>query len=73
MTSTGALNPEALFEKPEARTGVVTRSANDPHHLPIPRTKLEIRKNFFTVRIIDKWNALPNEMKCALNNYRYQG
>ena len=78
IKGTGSLNPEDLFRKPETRTGVATRSADDPHFLKIPKTKLEIRKNSFTVRIIDKWNALPHEMKSlekihqfkrALNNY----
>ena len=78
MNSTGSLNPDDLFRKPESRTRVATQSANDPYFLQIPRTKLEIRKNSFTVRIIDKWNALPHEMKSlkkihqfkqALNNY----
>ena len=78
IKGTGSLNPEDLFRKPETRTGVATRSADDPHFLQIPKTKLEIRKNSFTVRIIDKWNALPHEMKSlekihqfkrALNNY----
>ena len=63
MTGTGELNPENLFKKPKIRTGAVTRSADDPHHLPTPRTRLEIRKNFFTVRIVEKWNALPIEIK----------
>ena len=67
-----------LFKKPKTRTGAVTRSADDPHHLPTPRTRLEIRKNFFTVRIVEKWNALPIEIKSlgkiqhfkrALNDY----
>ena len=44
ITGTGKLNPEAIFKKPEVRTGVITRSAGDPHHIPIPRTRLE---NFF--------------------------
>ena len=78
MNGTGSLNPDDLFRKPEIRTGVATRTADDPHYLQIPRTELEIRKNSFTVRIIEKWNALPHEMKslekihqfkCAFNNY----
>ena len=78
MTGTGELNPENLFKKPKTRTGAVTRSADDPHHLPTPRKRLEIRKNFFTVRIVEKWNALPIEIKSlgkiqhfkrALNDY----
>ena len=78
IKGTGSLNPDDLFRKPETRTGVATQSADDPHFLQIPKTKLEIRKNSFTVRIIDKWNALPHEMKSlekihqfkrALNNY----
>ena len=78
MNGTGSQNLEDLFRKPETRSGVATRSADDPHYLQIPRTKLKIRKNSFTVRIIDKWNALPLEMKSlakihqfkrALNNF----
>ena len=68
INQTGELNPTTLFKKAEVRLGVTTRStAGDPHKLVMPRSKLEVRKNFFTVRIIDKWNNLPVELKAAKN------
>ena len=39
----------------------------DPHKLIVPRTRLDTRTNFFTVRVVDKWNNLPVELKSAKN------
>ena len=37
-----------------------------------PRANLEIRRNFFSLRVIDPWNNLPEEIKCAdtLNRFK---
>ena len=59
------LDPAPMFRKPEARLGASTRSTGDPHKLIVPRTRLDTRTNFFTVRMVEKWNNLPVELKSA--------
>jgi hypothetical protein len=42
----------------------------------IPAARLDLRKNFFSVRVCEKWNNLPSDIKCSVNvksfkrNYR---
>ena len=72
MNKYGVLDPDKLFTKVEAREGVATRAAGNPHRLRAPRAKLETRKHFFTVRVVDKWNALPTELKSAANLQRFK-
>jgi hypothetical protein len=33
----------------------------------IPAARLDIRKNFFSVRVCDKWNSLTSEIKNSVN------
>ena len=33
--------------------------------LYMPKSKKENRANFFTIRVVEKWNALPEEVKAA--------
>ena len=39
-----------------------------------PKAKSDIRKNFFSHRVVDKWNALPSNIKNAtdVNNFKNQ-
>ena len=45
----------------------VTRLAADPFNLVKKRANNELYKNFFSKRVIDSWNTLPSEIKCARN------
>ena len=40
-----------------------TRSQIDSLNIVKERSRLEIRKNFFTVRTADIWNAIPSDIK----------
>jgi hypothetical protein len=49
-------------------------------NVKIPAARLDLRKNFFSVRVCEKWNNLPSDIKCSGNvksfkrNYRrYMG
>lgn len=42
-----------------------TRAAADPLNVRQPFARLEVRKNFFTVRVPPLWNAVPTEIKNA--------
>jgi ribonuclease P/MRP protein subunit RPP40 len=48
-----------------AQTGRATRSADDPLNLRPKTTRLEIRRNFFSSRVIESWNQVPSTMKNA--------
>ena len=72
INKTGALDPASLFKHPEVRPGVSTRSGSNPDRLLIPNSKLEIRRNFFTVRVIEKSNALPQELKSVKNLQQFK-
>jgi ribonuclease P/MRP protein subunit RPP40 len=44
-------------------TGRVTRSAADPLNLRQQAARLEIRRHFFSNRVIEGWNEVPSEIK----------
>ena len=40
-----------------------TRAAADPLNVRLNHGRLDIRKNFFSVRVTEAWNRVPNEIK----------
>jgi hypothetical protein len=42
-----------------------TRMATGLLNLTKPLAKLEVRANFFSVRVVDTWNAIPDKIKMA--------
>ena len=42
-----------------------TRLASDVLNLAQPRARLETRQKFFSTRVVEHWNRLPNETKTA--------
>ena len=46
---------------------ITTRTTQDSLNLIKPQAKLDLRKNFFSHRVIDKWNSLAFELKRAKN------
>ena len=51
-------NVEVSFEMTgdRERTSLVTRNKSDPRNLVKPKVNLEVRRNFFTVRIVNSSN-----------------
>ena len=41
----------------------VTRSVADPLNIRVQHGRLEIRKNFFSVRVTEPWNSVPADLK----------
>ena len=49
-----------------------SRHTSKPWNISRSDAKLEVRKNFFTVRVIDKWNSLTHEVQNSkdLNTFK---
>jgi hypothetical protein len=77
MTGKSAVDPGVWFEEVN-RGGVVTRQVADTLNVKIPAARLNLRKNFFSVRVCEilEWNNLPSDIKSSVNvksfktNYR---
>ena len=50
----------------------VTRLNQDGLNLAKPIARLEIRKHFFSHRVIDLWNTLPHDVKHAKNTLQFK-
>ena len=57
------INPTSLFCNTRERAGAATRATADPSNLEVPRCRLDIRKNSFTVQAAENWNGLPPNVK----------
>jgi len=44
-----------------------TRRAADPLNLQLRPARLEVRRNFFSNRVVESWNSIPAELKRAKN------
>ncbi len=64
------LEPETWFEMAGGRRH--TRSAADPLNIVLRRGRLEIRRQFFAERVIEDWNAIPNEIRGAESTARFR-
>ncbi len=49
-----------------------TRNRSDPMNLVKQRSNLEIKKHFFSDRVVDKWNSMPSEIKNARDVKRFK-
>jgi hypothetical protein len=58
------VNP-ALWYQVASRPGQQTRASSDLLNVRKPFARTDIRKNFYTVRICDLWNGLPNNVRAA--------
>ena len=50
-----------------SENGRVTRQSACPKNICPTRSRLDIRSNFYSSRVINKWNSLPSEVKLAPN------
>ena len=47
--------------------GRITIAAADSLNVKKPTARLDIRKNFFSVRVCEKWNSIPHAVKDSKN------
>ena len=66
---------ERIFSLASENSDRNTRQSTDPLHILKPAARLEVRKNFFSVRVCDKWNNPPLQIRLSVtqnsfkNNY----
>ena len=60
----GDMKSEKYFTFVQDRHDANTRQ-HEENHIVMEKCKKNVRKNFFTNRIIKEWNALPQEVKSA--------
>jgi hypothetical protein len=53
--------------KSVTETGRATRSAADPLNLRPQQSRLEIRRQFFSQRVVESWNDIPADLKQSVN------
>ena len=49
----------------ETVPGRMTRQTADPHNIRVQRCRLDVRKYFFSHRVVEPWNRLPPSLKGA--------
>jgi hypothetical protein len=65
MNGRGELDPLQWFEAGSER---VTCSSANPLNLRTKHGRMELRRNFFSVRVIDSWNAIPSDVRAMANS-----
>ncbi len=66
------VNSELWFHPASEASQHRTRAAADPLRLLRPRARLDIRAQFYTVRIVDCWNQLPYEIRAETSIARFK-
>ena len=75
------VNPDIWFKTVGENPARVTRLSNYVLNLVKSRSRLDVRSQFFSQRVVDKWNSLPtdvktkpsiNSFKNALDNYLFE-
>ena len=66
------IDPSTLFSLSADVASRNTRQSSDPLNIVKPASRLEIRRNFFSVRVCDSWNALPLDIRMSgtLNSFK---
>ncbi len=62
MHGEGALQASTWF-KLASLTSHATRSGADPLNIRVKTGRLELQRNFYSVRVINDWNRIPPNQK----------
>jgi len=66
----GDLDPSIWFDWPDMQRGI--RSASDPFNIKKRMGWLEVRRNFFSVRVANSWNSIPTDLKEEKNTEKFR-
>ena len=63
---------DKLFARASEQHSRTSRHTSKPWNVCTNNSRLEIRKNFFTSRCVEKWNSLPNAVQevLELNSFK---
>ena len=61
------INRAEIFELVSDQDRRPTRGSECPNNIIIKRCSLDIRKNFFSTRVVRSWNELPTDLKMCKN------
>ena len=60
------------FTRLNSASTVSTRLNSSIFNLEMKRTNLDIRKNFFSIRVVKGWNQLPEAVKGSMTLYAFK-
>ena len=66
------VDPSTWFTLRSATHTRTTRLAADPLTLDLPSSRLELRSNFFSVRVVSPWNKLPLSVRQAATTSEFK-
>lgn len=61
----GNVQSSLIFNRDLNNSNRTTRNRSEPLNLVKQRSNLEIKRHFFSDRVVDKWNSIPSEIKKA--------
>ena len=59
------VDPSTWFDLVGTDPARVTRHTQDPDNIRRQQPRSDLRKNFFSNRVVDTWNALPSDVKLS--------
>jgi hypothetical protein len=65
LNGIGNIRAENFFAKISERNGIQTRLATGFNNLTSQRARTDLRKNTFSMRVVQSWNSLPDTVKTA--------
>ena len=63
LKNVDSVNKETWFKQVPEERSHKTRATEGGHNIVRVNSKLEVRRNFFSQRVAEKWNALPLNLK----------
>lgn len=67
----GEISLSLKFQR-DSTTRNITRNQSEPLNLVKQNSRLEVRKNFFTNRIVESWNSVPSEIKHSTSTDKFK-
>ena len=65
-------NVECGLKFVQDRVNIATRVQSDPLNLVRSRCNLEVRRNFFSERVVDGWNIIPTDIKHTADTKKFK-